>query len=89
MQEEVDILKALEVLGLPSFITKNDIKNRYRELAKKYHPDICKNDSKMNQINSAYKVLIEYIDNFRYSFDDNELSKQMPNISHSKNFKPF
>ena len=91
MQEEVNnITKALELLELPPFITKQDIKDRYRELAKKYHPDINKSDDyKMNQINLAYNILMEYIENFRYSFDYEELSKQIPNITHNNNFKPF
>jgi len=87
MQEEIDIIKALEILELPPFITKKDIKNRYKELAKKYHPDISKESSKMELINNAYKTLMKYIDNFRYSFDEDELSKQLPNMSHNKKFK--
>jgi DnaJ-class molecular chaperone len=81
------IKDALEILGLPPFITKDDIKNRYKELAKKYHPDIYKDSNKMSQINSAYKILMEYIEHFKYSFDDNEINKQLPGINHNKNFR--
>jgi len=35
----IDIQNALEVLGLPNMIRKDDIKKRYRELALLYHPD--------------------------------------------------
>ncbi len=80
--------KALKILNLPPFVTKDEIKKQYRYLAKKYHPDIYKDSNKILEINSAYKLLMEYIDNFRYSFDDEELNKQMPNLSHSKKFKP-
>lgn len=80
--------KALKILNLPPFVTKDEIKKQYKYLVKKYHPDIYKDSSKILEINSAYKLLMEYIENFRYSFDDEELNKQMPNISHSNKFKP-
>jgi DnaJ-class molecular chaperone len=91
MQEEVNsISKALELLELPPFITKDDVKKQYKLLARKYHPDInSDNCEKMNQINTAYNLIIEYIDNFRYSFDEDELTKQIPNRTHNSNFKPF
>jgi len=85
--EEIDIKKALEILELPHFITKQDIKNKYYSLAKKYHPDITKDSKKMNQINNAYEILMDYIENYKYSFDDDEISKQLPNITHNQNFK--
>jgi len=85
--ENMDILKALAILDLPPFITKDDIKKRYKELAKEYHPDIAKDSSKFLEIKEAYKIIMEYIENFRYSFDEDELNKQMPNIAYSKKFR--
>ena len=85
--ENMDILKALAILDLPPFITKDDIKKRYKELAKEYHPDIVKDSSKFLEIKEAYKIIMEYIENFRYSFDEDELNKQMPNVVHSKKFR--
>jgi len=57
-------------------------------LAKKYHPDVYSDESKMIQINEAYKILMEYIENFRYSFDDDEINKQLPSLEHHKQFRP-
>ena len=57
-------------------------------LAKKYHPDIYKDETKMMQINEAYKILMDYIENFRYSFDDDEINKQLPSLEHHKQFRP-
>jgi len=79
--------KALKTLELPPFVTKDEIKIKYKELAKKYHPDKIKDNKKMQEINSAYKLLMDYIENFRYSFDENEISKQIPEYKHNKKFK--
>jgi len=81
------IKESLDILNLPPFITKDDVKNRYKELAKKYHPDIYKDSNKMAEINLAYEIIMDYINNFKYSFDDNEINKQIPSLNHNKNFR--
>ena len=49
-----------DVLGLPRKATETDIKKAYRNLAKKYHLDVCKDpgaEEKFKSINEAYDVL--------------------------------
>lgn len=51
-----------EVLGVNKNSTDSEIKKAYRELAKKYHPDLNRDDpksaeAKMKEINEAYDVL--------------------------------
>ncbi len=50
-----------EILGVPENATQEEIRKRYRELVKKYHPDINKDNpeaaKKMAEINEAYQVL--------------------------------
>lgn len=46
-----------KVLGLERNATTEQIKDSYRELAKKYHPDVGGDPEKMKEINVAYGVL--------------------------------
>ena len=59
-----------EILGLPKDATFSEIKKKYRELVKKYHPDILmgkgadeeiiqEGTKKLQEINEAYKILKE------------------------------
>jgi len=82
------IEQALDILGLPKLITKDDIKKQYHFLAKKYHPDLGGSAQKMEEINHAYQFLMKYIEEFRYTFDEEEISKQFPGADHAQRFKP-
>ena len=50
-----------EVLGVPRTATEENIRQEYRKLARKYHPDVNKSDKtaeeKFKEINEAYQVL--------------------------------
>ena len=80
--------QALEILELPSFITKEDIRTQYRFLARKHHPDRGGDATKMEEINRAYEILMKYIEDFRYTFDSNEVSRQFPGVDHADRFRP-
>eukprot|EP01138_Halocafeteria_seosinensis_P005874 gb/GECG01006005.1/.p1 GENE.gb/GECG01006005.1/~~gb/GECG01006005.1/.p1 ORF type:complete len:522 (+),score=69.04 gb/GECG01006005.1/:1-1566(+) len=60
-----------EVLGLDRNASKDDIKKAYFKLAKKYHPDINKDDpkagEKFSEIQNAYEVLTD--DGKRQAYD--------------------
>ncbi len=59
-----------EVLGLEKGASADDIKKAYRQMAKKYHPDVNKNDpsaeEKFKEINEAYSVLNDADKKARY-----------------------
>ena len=83
-----EIEQALEVLSLPKLVTKDDIKQQYRFLAKKYHPDIGGDEAVMEHLNQAYKLLMQYIEDFRYTFNQEEVSKQFIGAGHAQQFHP-
>lgn len=87
-EPQKEIAKALEALQLPPFISKKDIKQQYRFLAKKYHPDSGGDAQKMEEINHAYSLLMHYIEEFRYTLDDEEISKQFGGVDYVQRFKP-
>jgi DnaJ-domain-containing protein 1 len=51
--------QALGVLGLPSSATIPQIKQRYRKLAKKYHPDLGGDPRQMQRLTAAYEYLMK------------------------------
>jgi len=83
-----EIERALDILGLPKLITKEDVKKQYHFLAKKNHPDLGGDIKEMEQINAAYKFLMKYIEEFRYTFDEEEVAKQYPGADHAQRFRP-
>ena len=49
-----------DTLGIPRTADDKEIKKAYRNLARKYHPDVCKDpgaEEKFKSINEAYSVL--------------------------------
>jgi molecular chaperone DnaJ len=49
-----------DILGIPKGADEKEIKKAYRNLARKYHPDVCKEpgaEEKFKEINEAYSVL--------------------------------
>jgi len=60
-----------EVLGVAKNSSKDDIKKKFRELAKKYHPDLNKEDKNAHkmfqEVSEAYEVLED--DNKRKQYD--------------------
>ena len=51
--------QALTLLGLPPTATPQQIKRRYRTLAKRYHPDRGGDQRQMQRIIAAYELLMK------------------------------
>ena len=82
-----EIQEALEVLSIPKLSSLKEIRVQYRHLSKQYHPDINKENSKMVEINQAYALLKAYIENYRFSFSDEEIQKQFPESNHARKYR--
>ena len=76
-----DIDRARKILGLRKTATLEEIKDVYRALSKKYHPDTCKHRTKseceemMKSINHARDSIISYCAQYRFSFTEKEVSE--------------
>ncbi|CAM3505675.1 J domain-containing protein [Arcobacter aquimarinus] len=58
-----EVAKAKEFFGFTSTPSKEEIKKRYKELAKKYHPDINDgNDEKMKELNHYRDILMKTVE---------------------------
>ena len=76
------ITNAREILGLNETETLTSIKDKYKRLVKRYHPDVCKLNPKESkkktvQLNEAYKVILDYCNNYQYSFTKSEVEKHL------------
>ena len=76
------INQARMLLELPESATIDQIKNNYRTLIKQWHPDHC-NDSPerckemAQKITKAYRIILDYCANYRYSFRKEEVDKYL------------
>lgn len=73
-----DLQGALLVLGLRDLSTIKEIKARHRELVKRYHPDTGSVDDpeKIRNVNAAYRILLNYVTEYRFSFAEEEFYRQ-------------
>ncbi|WP_456382771.1 J domain-containing protein [Hydrogenimonas sp.] len=81
------IHEALEVLGLPAHVNLKEINERYRYLAAGKHPDAGGEQEEMARINEAYEILKKYIENYRFSFSEEEIGRQFPEEAHASRFR--
>ena len=61
----MNVYKAFQILELNYYATEYEVKQKYKELVKQYHPDVCSWDStaKFQEIQEAYETVIEHICN--------------------------
>jgi len=74
-------MKAKSLLGLRERSSLKEIKSKYKNLMKKWHPDKHKDNidkaTKMSaQINEAYKTILEYTTNYEYPLDEESIKMQ-------------
>lgn len=86
-----DLQQALLIFGLGERATLKDIKSRYRNLAKRYHPDTSTSEEAdaMRKVNAAYRIIQAYIAEYRFSFAEDEFYEQNPEERLYKQFEGF
>lgn len=77
-----------KVLGIEKSATDEQIKTSYRELAKKYHPDVGGDPEKMKELNVAYTTLSDPQERAAYDNPRRNTSFPFPPDFGSK-FNPF
>ncbi len=73
-------MKAKSLLGLREKSSLKEIKNKYKNLMKKWHPDTHKDNydkaTKMSmQINEAYQIILDYCTSYEYPLDEESIKK--------------
>ncbi|APG28784.1 molecular chaperone DnaJ [Syntrophotalea acetylenivorans] len=74
-----ELHEAQQLLELGDRASLKEIKERYRELARRHHPDAGGEQSaRMQEINAAYALLLAYLKDYRFSFAEEEFYEQQP-----------
>jgi len=76
-----ELKDALHLFGLHEndLLTIRRIKERHRALVKQHHPDHGAADPEMiRRLNEAHRLLMDYLQNYRFSFSQDEFYRQNP-----------
>ncbi len=75
-----DLMAALAEFDLPQQVTLKKIRDRHRQLVRQYHPDkgAAPDNNKIRRINAAYKILNEYVNDYRFDFSKGAFWEQYP-----------
>ena len=93
MANFTEIDEARKVLGLSEAATLKEIKRAYRTLAHRHHPDKHseatseETEETMKRLNWAYKLLMDYCDNYKYSFREEDVARAYPEEEYMRNWR--
>ncbi len=87
-----EIEEARKLLGLGEAATLKEIKKAFRTLAHRHHPDKHGGDNSaegetMKRLNWAYKLLLEYCNEYKYSFKEEDIARTYPQDEYLRTFK--
>lgn len=95
MADHKQIDKARKVLKLGESATIPEIKEAYRKLSLKYHPDKCggknkkKCEEKFKEINNANEILIKYCLSYKFPFKEIEEAENLEEKEMKDHMKRF
>ena len=86
-----ELQEALRILELGERASMKDIKARHRALVKRHHPDAgsTAEPEVIRQINAAYRILQDYLSEYRFSFAESEFYEQNPEERFRQQFMDF
>ena len=90
-----DIIEARKILGLEEAASLEEIKNAYKKLALKYHPDRCTDKEKkgceesFKKITHAFDIIMAYCAGYRYSFAETDVKKNTMDGGSYEHMKRF
>lgn len=76
-----EVMKAKTLLGLRDTASLAEIKARYKNLMHKWHPDKHLDEIETatrmsSEIITAYKIILEYVKEYEYRFDEEYIKKR-------------
>lgn len=95
MADFTQINEARRLLGLGEDASLEEIKDSYRSLSLKYHPDRCKEADKkrceemFKKINHAKDIIGNYCANYRFSFKESDVKKNTMDREMYEHLKRF
>ena len=92
MANFAEIDEARKVLGLSESATLKEIKRAYRTLAHRHHPDKRSGDESsedeiIKKFNWAYKLLMDYCSEYKYSFREEDVARTYPYEEYMRNWR--
>ena len=88
--EEID--EARKTLELGENATFQEIKEAYRKLAHKYHPDKCKGaecEEMFKKTNNAYELIMAYCAGYKFSFKKTDIKGIEPDYEYAEYMRRF
>jgi DnaJ-class molecular chaperone len=95
MADFKQIDQARQLLGLGENATLEEIKQAYRELNLRYHPDRCEAKKKKEyeemskKVNNAKDMLLSYCAGYRYSFKEKDVKRNSMDKEFYEHLKRF
>jgi DnaJ-class molecular chaperone len=92
MANFTEIDEARKMLGLSEAATLKEIKRAYRTLAHRHHPDKHsgaageETEETMKRLNWAYKLLMDYCSNYKYSFREEDVARTYPHDEYLRKY---
>ena len=95
MSKFKEVNEARKILGLEEYVTLEEIKNAYKKLALKYHPDKCPDEKKkeceemFKKIVHSRDVLMSYCAGYKYSLKESDVNKNTMDKEFYEHLKRF